>query len=434
MLWIGISSLHIVGFDRMTGRLSSPDISKALGYYSIPSITTWNNSAYVNLWNALNAGLPVYGMCIVPFSVYKIGDPYQKLITPGLGTHAFPGHDHALFQLLTHAFEGDTSDMSSALHNAITGIRQTTQSGYELMSVIGKHVVTALDNTKLLECPVCDGDLFRLANEVIIYCSLAEKRGTRFTPRNKAILFLDLCSTVVNTTVMLMTVKALPDSAISGNEWHVTTIARQLTWAEPTQSHGSSRVMKTLGTPVHHPLPPSSSIHHPLPPNSLSNSTVDSFIQGHLAVVNKLASTGKKFIRGQKERVPLHKPLPAPFEGRRLDRKANEGKRCDACLRMNHNANVCLILGQASYIWKFLKNGGNEDVIAEAEKHWVEHWKRKNPRGRNAQVRLIELMDVYSQATGISHDDICDQMDWDSFYPSDDQDYIIDDTFESADF
>ena len=53
-------------------------------------------------------------------------------------------------------------------------------------------------------------------------------------------------------------------------------------------------------------------------------------------------------------------------------------KDSSVCLKMNHIANVCFTLGQAAYIWKFIKNGGNEDVIVEAEKHWVEHWKRKN--------------------------------------------------------
>eukprot|EP00986_Skeletonema_menzelii_P013560 scaffold7981_cov96-Skeletonema_menzelii.AAC.1 len=415
------------GIDAMTGKLASPLVAKAMAYCTLPDIIEWTNHSYVELWNTLSTILPTYGMGISPVNTYKLGAHYLTLAIPGLGFHRTREIDLALFQLLATNYDKGTVT-SSPLSTTVKIIRQTSQSGFELLVEIGKHVVTALDSTVLLERPRLDGDLFQLADHLTSYFVLSRKRGTLYSKKHEAIIFLELCSSIIDTTVMLVTFRATPDSLVpSDGTWDMHNLARQLT--RPTSNSNTSAMVMHVGAKQ---LMPDKLCLSPWPHPPLSNSNRDNSIQGFVYQVNKAATQGKTLL-GKRDRVPLNKGFPIPFEKRIIDSKPNRGTNCAACHSPNHSASFCFPLAQASWMLKFIQKGGNRVTVEEAEKNWIEYWKKRNKNGRYAKTTLTELLDVYSAETGIAQDDICDQMAWESFYPQFEQEFMLDDYFEAED-
>jgi len=85
-------------------------------------------------------------------------------------------------------------------------------------------------------------------------------------------------------------------------------------------------------------------------------------------------------------------------------------------------------LAQCAYAWLVIndkKNKHNVKLLEEAMKNYSERWARIQAKyaPRKPAVQLIQVLDRYSNETGISKDEICGQIEWNSFYPAEEQEW-----------
>jgi hypothetical protein len=74
------------------------------------------------------------------------------------------------------------------------------------------------------------------------------------------------------------------------------------------------------------------------------------------------------------------------------------------------------MLAMAIWLMEFLKRGGNEEVMKEIQKYWMEHNAKEQqlkPSDKKASERTpLQVMETYMDRYYFSEDQIANELDW----------------------
>jgi hypothetical protein len=115
----------------------------------------------------------------------------------------------------------------------------------------------------------------------------------------------------------------------------------------------------------------------------------------------------------------MRRPMPNPSQARKYNRPRrpyDPNSQCDACNRWGHKATKCDMLAMAIWLMEFLKRGGNEEVMKEVQKYWMERNAKEQqlkPSDKKASERTpMQVMETYMDRYFFTEDQIANELDW----------------------
>jgi hypothetical protein len=114
---------------------------------------------------------------------------------------------------------------------------------------------------------------------------------------------------------------------------------------------------------------------------------------------------------------PFRRPMPNPSQAKKFNRPRrpyDPNSYCDACGRWGHKATRCDMLAMAIWLMEFVKRGGNEEVMKEIEKYWMErNAKEQQFKPTDTKTRTpTQIMETYMDKYCFSEEQIANELDW----------------------
>jgi len=373
------------------------------------------------------------------------------LCIPGCGLDRF----HAMGRTLFAVLETVLPTQFNTVDNAIKSVGRGSGNGYDLLWKLAMICCPSLDITNTISTPIWPdkGDIFLYSRMVRCYQELSRHRGSQMSEQAITLVFVrGLRGKYVDQSRNLdIQISSLVPTTFDGygpspvalpEHFHIEALAERL-----HNSHGQVLPGGLL------PPPPNQRI-NTLQGMDTNGQDVDG-PQGYVMDGFDMDTCGliqgsewelkaKRFAKqgnSQRRRPPprgsnrFSEPDVSKTNSRNGQSQTNTrfGPRprhnglCEACGMKNHTADRCDRLAMALLIEKYIRNGENKETCLTAEKQWLERNQRflqqRGERGnrsketpRETKVRYLEALDL-----DLTHDDLCEQVDWDHFLATDDE-------------
>jgi hypothetical protein len=114
---------------------------------------------------------------------------------------------------------------------------------------------------------------------------------------------------------------------------------------------------------------------------------------------------------------PFRRPMPNPSQAKKYNRPRrpyDPNAYCDACGRWGHKATRCDMLAMAIWLMEFVNRGGNEEVMKEIEKYWMErNAKEQQFKPTDSKPRTpTQVMETYKDKYCFNEEQIANELDW----------------------
>ena len=390
------------------GRSFGPNHHEAIKYTGWPELPRdgVTPERWIEFYTALQLMGNYFNIGIMPFDALdlKYSDGGHALCICGLGYTIFTKMGASLFLIVQKLLPLSVPEISTKVQSvAING-----GNGFELLWVLTKHFVPMVSTTKHLGWPVwpSSDDPFLFARRVSLFCTLCRLRGMKaYTDSERSELFLSNVGGVhreyaqhLLTTLHVHASTSVDGSLPSHLKLQISDLTERLMDRLRDDSRGSMALTLNRVT-VSSPSSATESS-----PNS-SNDRAQ-HIQGYCV---NIARVNKSTPRG----APVPK-ITAARRGKSSVRRDKFEGNCDACGKYGHQVVDCDALGMAICMRKYLPNRSNSQAMQVCEENWTE----KNKKWITPTVPPRKLLTRYCESSGLSIDQVDEELDWDLLYSS----------------
>lgn len=430
-------------------QLSGPSLERILdrGLKAFPILPTMDVHDAVEFYDKFQGLSHDYLIPLMPFDAVRLGNNFEGLFVPGLGTQRYHECASALFELLPRLLPTSNAEIQSKL----ASVRVESKNGYDLLWRVLELTVPVFDPTVPIQQPTydIDTDILGLGRRFELYFPLQAKKQVYINTRDRTSMFLKAVATSeyadIDTTLQsnVDSYRHDEDEYFLPQHYRVTNIAMLIhnNAKARVRDLGHRRVNRVAGW------------------DSLTDVLSDDelqfcHIQGYEPRVFRM-DQGRDQSRDQNRDRGGHGPDRRGFD-RRLrfdhcqdnstllsDRSSRSSttssergsaaprgrfarpdqcrrsflpnKQCEACKRVGHEAVNCDMLALALFIERH-KKSLTDTARNEIELNWLARWRDR--LGQPARTPR-QVMRTYCDALNITADTLDHAMDWECWPESD---------------
>jgi hypothetical protein len=171
-------------------QLSGPSLECILdrGLKAFPLLQTMDVHDAIEFYNKFQGLSHDYLIPLMPFDAVRLGNNFEGLFVPGLGTQRYQECASALFELLPRLLPTSNAEIQSKL----ASIRVESKNGYDLLWRVLELTVPVFDPTVPLQQPTYDDDtdILGLGWHFELYFRLQAKKQVYINTRDRTSMFL----------------------------------------------------------------------------------------------------------------------------------------------------------------------------------------------------------------------------------------------------
>ena len=444
-------------------QLSGPSLERILdrGLKAFPILRTMDVHDAVEFYDKFQGLSHDYLIPLMPFDAIRLGNNFEGLFVPGLGTQRYHECASALFELLPRLLPTSNAEIQSKL----ASVRVESKNGYDLLWRVLELTVPVFDPTVPIQQPTYDPDtdILGLGRRFELYFRLQAKKQAYINTRDRTTMFLkavassEYADIVTTLQSNVDSYRHIDDEYFLPQHYRVTNIAMLI------HNNAKARV-RDLGYRRINRVAGWNSL-----PDVLSDDELQfCHIQGYEPRVFRM-DQGRDQSRDQTRDRGGRGPDRRGFDRRQRfdhrqdtstlssDRSSHSStsssergsaaprgrfvrpdqrrrsflpnKQCEACKGVGHEAINCDMLALALFIERH-KKSLTDAARNEIESKWLTRW-----RDRLGQPACTprQIMHTYCDTLNITAETLDHAMDWECWPESDVSDVDLADTVDLTD-